>query len=64
MDFTTILYAMLSLSIVLNVLLLLRLKYLKEDILELKGGVELSKEELELLKDRLTKIKNYEDLNE
>ncbi|GCC10762.1 hypothetical protein IPdc08_00798 [archaeon] len=64
MDFSTILYAMLSLSIVFNVLLLLRLKYLKDDILELKGGVELSKEELELIKDRLTKIKNYDDLNE
>jgi len=64
MDFATILYAMLSLSILLNVLLLLRLKYLKEEILELKGGVELSKEELGLLKERLTKIKNYEDSNE
>ncbi len=60
-DLITILYVLLSFSILFNILLLLRIKYLREEIRELKGGVELSKEELELLKNRLTKIKSYED---
>lgn len=50
-------YILLFISIIFNVLLLFRIKYLREDIREIRGGVELSQEELDKLKSRLQKIK-------
>ncbi|NOZ82754.1 MAG: hypothetical protein GXN98_02905 [Euryarchaeota archaeon] len=52
-----ILYALLFLSVLFNVLLLFRIKYLRDDIIEIRRSVELSQEELEQLKSRLMRIK-------
>jgi len=52
-----ILYILLFLSVLFNVLLLFRIKYLRDDILEIRRSVELSQEELEQLKSRLMRIK-------
>lgn len=60
MDLHTLLYVLLGLSTLFNVLLLLRIKYLRDEIREIRGGVELSKEELDQLKNRLSSIKNHE----
>ncbi len=60
MELLTILYVLLGLSTLFNILLLLRIKYLRDEIRELKGGVELSKEELNQLKNRLSILKSRE----
>jgi|Deesub1362A_J573_1020465.scaffolds.fasta_scaffold00771_7 hypothetical protein len=52
-----VIYILLFISVIFNVLLLFRVKYLKEEIREIKGGVQLSQEELNKLKSRLLKIK-------
>ena len=57
MSIYVIIYILLFISITFNVLLLFRIKYLREDIREIKGGVELSQEELDRLKNRLQRIK-------
>jgi hypothetical protein len=48
---------LLSVSIFLNLLLVVRVQQLHRGIQQTKGGVELSKEELEQLKVRLEKLK-------
>jgi hypothetical protein len=57
MNIYLIIYVLLFVSVVFNVLLLFRIKYLKEELSEIKGGVQLSQEELDKLKSRLQKIK-------
>ena len=52
-----ILYLLLFFSVLFNVLLLFRIKYLRDDIIEIRRSVELSHEELEQLKSRLMRIK-------
>ncbi len=52
-----LIYLLLFVSVVFNVLLLFRIKYLREDIMEIRGGVQLSQEELQKLKSRLMRIK-------
>ena len=52
-----VIYVLLFVSVVFNMLLLLRIKYLREELSEIKGGVQLSQEELDKLKSRLQKIK-------
>ncbi|NOZ59351.1 MAG: hypothetical protein GXO66_07250 [Euryarchaeota archaeon] len=52
-----IIYVLLFISVVFNVLLLFRIKYLREDIREIRGGVQLSQDELQQLRGRLQKIK-------
>ncbi|NOZ77008.1 MAG: hypothetical protein GXO65_04905 [Euryarchaeota archaeon] len=47
----------LLLSLVFNVALILKIEQQKKEIRKIKGGVQLSKEELERLKARLDRIK-------
>jgi hypothetical protein len=57
MSIYLIIYILLFISVIFNVLLLFRIKYLREEINEIRGGVQLSQEELDKLKSRLQKIK-------
>ncbi|WP_457555444.1 hypothetical protein [Candidatus Pyrohabitans sp.] len=59
MSIYTVIYILLFISVVFNVLLLFRIKYLKEDIREIKGGVQLSRDELQQLRSRLRRIKEH-----
>ncbi len=51
-------YVLLFISIVFNILFLLRIKYLREEIQEIKGGMRLSKDELDRIKSRLLNIRD------
>lgn len=51
-------YVLLFISIVFNILFLLRIKYLREEIQEIKGGMQLSKDELDRIKSRLLNIRD------
>ncbi|WP_456474121.1 hypothetical protein [Candidatus Pyrohabitans sp.] len=51
-------YVLLFISIMFNILFLLRIKYLREEIREIKGGMQLSKDELDRIKSRLLNIRD------
>jgi hypothetical protein len=55
---TTLLYTLLFISISTNIVLLVRIQQLQKSLKKIKGGVELSREELEQLRARLKRLKN------
>ncbi len=54
----TVLYVLLILSLFFNLRLFIKVYRLEKDIKRIKGGVELSKEELQQLRARLSKIRD------
>jgi hypothetical protein len=55
---TALLYTLLFISISTNIVLLVRIQQLQKSLKKIKGGVELSREELEQLRARLKRLKN------
>jgi|Deesub1362A_J573_1020465.scaffolds.fasta_scaffold00005_24 hypothetical protein len=53
----TLIYSLLLISLATNIVLLFRIQQVQKKLKKLQGGVELSREELEQLKDRLQKLK-------
>jgi hypothetical protein len=57
MTLVTILYVLLILSVFLNLRLFIRVHKLEKDIKRIRGGVELSKEELRRIRSRISKMR-------
>jgi len=57
MNLVLTLYVLLFVSVIFNLLLLVRVKYLQEEVSQVRGGVDLSREELEQLKSRVSQFK-------
>ncbi len=57
MTLVTVLYLLLILSVFLNLRLFIRVHKLEKDIKRIRGGVELSKEELQRIRSRISKMR-------
>jgi len=57
MTLVTVLYVLLILSVFLNFRLFIRVHKLEKDIKRIRGGVELSKEELQRIRSRISKMR-------
>ncbi len=54
-------YPLLGASVVLNLLLLFKIRQLRSEVHGVRGGVALSREELEQLKQRMARLKKISE---